>query len=325
MKNLSLSVPVPCHEDWDKMLPEEKGRFCNSCQKAVIDFSVMSDRQIAEFFKKPSSSVCGRFHQDQLERNIEPPKKRLPWLKYFFTIAIPTFLTAKKVAAQGEVVVKGKPAICVDSSKKNEAKPRTEDSKSRKISGQVFEESGKSIPYASIEVTGLDFKMVTLTDSNGKYSLGVPNKPSEVLITAVGYNSQRIKIGDQDIVNITLASRLYEATLGVVVVATKIKKTKKPPVQHKKVDSIAGSFSVFPNPISVGNSLNIQCKNFEPGSYIVAILNNFGQVIQQKEVQIDKQDHKASLTLQEMPPATYVVTLTNKKNGKPTSKIIVVE
>ena len=70
-KKLQLQVPVPCHEDWEKMTHAEKGRFCSSCQKTVIDFSNMSDREIALFFKKPSiGSVCGRFLEDQLNRDM---------------------------------------------------------------------------------------------------------------------------------------------------------------------------------------------------------------------------------------------------------------
>jgi len=81
-KKLQLSIPTPCHEKWDNMTPVQQGKFCGSCQKSVVDFSNMSDRQVAEFFKKPSAgSVCGRFMQDQLDRSIEIPKKRIPWVK----------------------------------------------------------------------------------------------------------------------------------------------------------------------------------------------------------------------------------------------------
>lgn len=108
-KQLQLSIPAPCHEDWDNMTPVDKGKFCGSCQKQVVDFSNMSDRQVAEFFKKPSTgSVCGRFMSDQLERDIEIPKKRIPWLKYFFQFAIPAFLLSIKsssVKAQGTVTI----------------------------------------------------------------------------------------------------------------------------------------------------------------------------------------------------------------------------
>jgi len=109
-KQLQLSIPTPCHKNWDDMTTADKGRFCDSCQKQVVDFSSMSDRQVSEFFKKPSEgSVCGRFMSDQLERDIEIPTKRIPWVKYFFQFALPAFLVSIKAStakAQGEVRVK---------------------------------------------------------------------------------------------------------------------------------------------------------------------------------------------------------------------------
>src|SRR5688572_9080568 len=109
-KKIQLSVPTPCHEDWNAMTPVEKGKFCGSCQKQVVDFSNMNDRQVAEFFKKPSTgSVCGRFMSDQLERDIEIPKKRIPWFKYFFSMALPAFFFAKAGAQNGQKMGKVKP------------------------------------------------------------------------------------------------------------------------------------------------------------------------------------------------------------------------
>ncbi|NOT52722.1 MAG: T9SS type A sorting domain-containing protein [Chitinophagaceae bacterium] len=119
-KKLQISIPEPCHENWDAMTPVDKGRFCNSCQKQVVDFSTMSDRQVAEFFKKPSTgSVCGRFMSDQLERDIEIPKKRIPWFKYFFQVALPAFLVSIKASAQ---TIKGeaKPKIVTTDTTKKE-------------------------------------------------------------------------------------------------------------------------------------------------------------------------------------------------------------
>ncbi|MBK6827830.1 MAG: carboxypeptidase-like regulatory domain-containing protein [Chitinophagaceae bacterium] len=109
-KKFQLNIAEPCHEDWDGMTPVEKGKFCGSCQKQVIDFTTMSDRELAQFFKKPSTgSVCGRFMTDQLERDFEIPKKRIPWLRYFFTMAIPAFFLSLKSGAaktQGQIRVK---------------------------------------------------------------------------------------------------------------------------------------------------------------------------------------------------------------------------
>src|SRR5687768_17124297 len=96
MKQLNLSIPTPCHENWEQMSQAEKGKFCGACQKTVVDFTEMSDRQLADFFKKPKSNVCGRFNNDQLDREIIIPKKRIPWIKYFFQFTWPAFMLGLK-------------------------------------------------------------------------------------------------------------------------------------------------------------------------------------------------------------------------------------
>ena len=47
-KQTSLYIPKPCHEDWNKMTPTQQGKFCSSCSKQVIDFSLMSDQSNTE-------------------------------------------------------------------------------------------------------------------------------------------------------------------------------------------------------------------------------------------------------------------------------------
>lgn len=62
-----ITIPKPCHEDWDKMTPDETGRFCNSCSKSVVDFTQMLPNEIQDFFvKNQGQKVCGRFKNSQL-------------------------------------------------------------------------------------------------------------------------------------------------------------------------------------------------------------------------------------------------------------------
>ncbi|TAG56333.1 MAG: hypothetical protein EAZ27_05155 [Cytophagales bacterium] len=66
-KNIKISIPKPCHEDRNKMLPTSNGYFCNSCEKEVIDFRNFSDADIQLFFKKmDGNSTCGIFNAPQL-------------------------------------------------------------------------------------------------------------------------------------------------------------------------------------------------------------------------------------------------------------------
>ena len=66
---MKISINTPCHENWDAMTPNEKGAFCLSCQKTVVDFSKKTISEIKDFFKQvpETESVCGRFEESQLD------------------------------------------------------------------------------------------------------------------------------------------------------------------------------------------------------------------------------------------------------------------
>ena len=70
---MKISIPKPCHESWDAMTPEGKGRFCDACAKTVVDFTGMKAPEISEYLLANSGKkVCGRFKDDQLDKKIKP-------------------------------------------------------------------------------------------------------------------------------------------------------------------------------------------------------------------------------------------------------------
>ena len=67
-RNFKIQIPKPCHESWEEMTPAEKGRFCNSCAKNVIDFSNMPTAEIQQYLTlNKNKQICGRFRNEQLE------------------------------------------------------------------------------------------------------------------------------------------------------------------------------------------------------------------------------------------------------------------
>ena len=60
-------IDQPCPENWSQMLPDEKGKFCNQCHKAVYDFTDKTPAQINEILSAHSKNqLCGRFTKEQL-------------------------------------------------------------------------------------------------------------------------------------------------------------------------------------------------------------------------------------------------------------------
>lgn len=90
--SLRIQITSPCTENWDEMTAVEQGKFCSHCQKTVIDFSMMNDAQVYDYFKS-NTSFCGRFRNTQLDRIIEEPKPVLKRLFHFYSKAAAIFFT----------------------------------------------------------------------------------------------------------------------------------------------------------------------------------------------------------------------------------------
>lgn len=78
-----ITIPNPCSENWSKMSKTEKGRFCNSCNKQVIDFSKMKNEKINAYFENnQTSDICGNFKTSQVSK-IDNKKTRFKWMAVF--------------------------------------------------------------------------------------------------------------------------------------------------------------------------------------------------------------------------------------------------
>jgi hypothetical protein len=340
-KFLQISIADPCHEDWDQMTDNEKGKFCASCQKQVIDFSGMTDTQLVAFFKKkPASEVCGRLNDYQLDRGIPVPPKRVPWVRYFFQFTLPLFLTTLKAKAQtGAVTVKTAQTETCDRRSYGNLTMK-EDlvdllvDEGIQIKGIVVNGEGSPVPFASIEkgIVG------TVADSTGAFSLVLAPRPNGITlkISSVGYETREVELSkDQQGSNKSIVIKLKQKILLNEVVVTGY--------GNKRMGGLTGGvffsfqrylpkpfpgvvpFKVYSNPARPNSTIFIKSEKPEAGSYSIQLFSLSGQLVKQEAVNIEKGMGAISFAIPAITSGTYVVTLQSKKTGKKFSEKLIVQ
>ncbi len=86
MKSLTVQIPTPCHERWADMLPNDKGRFCTSCQKTVVDYTALSDRELVRVLSRSSGEICGQLRPDQINRPLVIPTQENSVWQYWLSV-----------------------------------------------------------------------------------------------------------------------------------------------------------------------------------------------------------------------------------------------
>ncbi|HSY75997.1 MAG TPA: TonB family protein [Bacteroidia bacterium] len=173
--SIVVEVPKPCHENWDKMTPNEQGRHCSSCNKTVVDFSKYTDKELFEFLSKIKGSVCGRFNPYQVNRPITvyQSENNSLWQKLMWGTALATSLAACNENRNNQNVV-GK--ICLNDSTKRKSVNNTSPTNNY-VSGKITDDhDGKPIAHLRVTIAGT--KYTSITDSAGDFKIEMPDSIS---------------------------------------------------------------------------------------------------------------------------------------------------
>ena len=226
MQNIQLSIPEPCHQNWDTMTPTQQGRFCNACAKQVVDFSSMSDSQVLNYFSNiKNEKVCGRAYPDQLERAIILPKyptKKIFWYWNYITMLFLFFSKTNSTKAQGGVKI-------VTQLQPNKTKPVDINNalqgrvggmvinKNNIIKGKITDEAGDPIAGASVNIKGT--KSALATDANGFYSIRVNDNSDILVITSLGFQRKEIRLPAINTFDIVLTKMETQLMGDIIIVA----------------------------------------------------------------------------------------------------------
>jgi len=282
-----------------------------------MDFTGMSDRQLAEFFKKPPSSVCGRVYNDQLNRDIVIPKKRIPWFKYFFQFTWPALVFLLKSCGMKESS-KGK--IKIERISSGHEYPMT--SLGFIMPGQELNISEitpvdttvdlkKDEIKVNDEIMG-DVALITKTDS-----IAMPNdtlgetvaeyKPLDT-VTVIGYSY-------------TTGKMLVGA---ISVCKVESAEVKEDSVKREEVFTNEMNFKVYPNPVQAGSLLNISFKSSDDFPQRIQILSSSGQLVSQ--VKQNGKEYAAVTNIQipsNLTAGAYFLQAITKSKKVKTAKFIV--
>lgn len=218
-KTIQLDIASPCHEDWSAMSREEKGRFCGQCQKTVIDFTTWTDNDLFSFFSKNTTSVCGRFFNTQLKKELHLPPQPASRL-YRIVIACGLTLMFAQVP-EAHAMVKQQVEL-LSSSEYDEDGDGKESSKSTGgVRGTVVNENGEPMEGISIQVMlNGKKKASTTTDRNGKYIISGMAVGKYMITPLVPRNTSqgaetKIVAGQTNTINLTIEQ--YDTpTMGIV-------------------------------------------------------------------------------------------------------------
>lgn len=196
---IQIAIPEPCHEGWQNMTPVEKGRFCASCKKTVLDFTYLSDNEIINLVNK-NDNLCGRINTSQLNRNLIETKRTSNYFGYFATSVLAFLgLGAESVIAQEKPVVEQSDLKGVNKA--------TDSVNKFTVNGYVYMD-GK--PFEGINIIKMNSKIRVISDSLGKYSIEV-NIGDVLEFSFLDVESRKIQILDnRKVYNVTMAPIVNE-------------------------------------------------------------------------------------------------------------------
>jgi len=192
-RNFTLAIPTPCHEKWDQFTPTQKGRFCGSCQKEVIDFTTWSEEQIKEYFATRPASTCGRFAPYQLTTyKTWIPTNSKQQSRWAAALAFILLLVSRPTEAQTTRTRVDQEQVDKIS---NLPSGRTDSIKHITIRGVVSAaEDTELLPGVSVLRKGT--KQGVITDAEGKFEMVIdqPRSVEKLVISFIGLTTVEYEV-----------------------------------------------------------------------------------------------------------------------------------
>lgn len=211
MKSQSkISINTPCSEKWEEMIPMERGKLCLRCDRLITDFTNKTDQEILDHIKASNGNICGRFKDDQLNRNLihQVNPKIIPlWQKVAASLLLFVGVENAQAGKYNPKIFNYDYTVSKTDTDKNISKERKGMIKSNtieagdtvKVRGRVVDEkTNEGMPFAMIMIDG--YGILVQTDFDGLFTLVLPpnldvsNLNLKVLLIGYEMSVHKVKV-----------------------------------------------------------------------------------------------------------------------------------
>lgn len=206
-KSITLSIPTPCHEQWNQMTPTEKGKFCAACSKEVIDFTQSSDEHLFKSLQS-KENLCGRFRPSQLNRKIHLDRKKgNSLLPYAASLMLPLTVLSNTPSAEHPKTNDTFKTLGIGS------RPLSAMKSLVTLQGRIIDSQERAIPFAKVEVQETGYYVTANKD--GLYTLKCASG-STLIASKDDLSSDIITVGTKNSnLNITI-EKIEETVISIL-------------------------------------------------------------------------------------------------------------
>jgi hypothetical protein len=203
-----IQISKPCHEEWEGMQTNANGKFCGSCQKAVIDFTRFTDTALKHWFNENQGNSCGRFKPEQLDRYIGEKnqsffkifKPGLIAASVFAFLSVPKFTYAKYIKPQ-------------ETEYKIQHSQVSDDGEYTFIKGRVYDRDGIGLNKIDIELNGQHIYAKTAADGSFYIRMEKPKNRTigELIFTSNTFETKKsfFLLGEEKEISVVLQPALH--------------------------------------------------------------------------------------------------------------------
>ncbi|MEJ7560537.1 MAG: hypothetical protein WKF66_19665 [Pedobacter sp.] len=186
----------------------DAGRYCDRCEKTIVDLTTKSDAELLQFFKRKDDKICGRLLDSQLNRQLVPPLPKLSW-HWLMPLAVSSVIVSPAAAQNLRPVLApiGQTPAAIPKSASLPVEPTVSRDT---ISGRVVDNlNGKPLTGVHVRQKGFE-NVLAITDSTGRFELAITMENIAVPYSfqLIGYSKVEATLNSNMIVKLTTATNI---------------------------------------------------------------------------------------------------------------------